>query len=54
MKLAFGKMVGLLKSLPDFQLFKLQPQFGSLVIGFAQAYTLGGERFETITPRGRG
>lgn len=50
----FGKMVGLLKSLPDFQLFKLQPQAGSLVIGFAQAYTLSGERFEIITPRGRG
>ena len=50
----FGKMVGLLKSLPDFQLFKLQPQSGSLVMGFAQAYALSGERFEIITPRGRG
>lgn len=50
----FGKMVGLLKSLPDFQLFHLQPQSGSLVIGFAQAYALSGERFEIITPRGRG
>lgn len=50
----FGKMVDLLKSLPDFQLFKLQPQSGSLVTGFAQAYTLSGERFEIITPRGRG
>lgn len=49
----FGKMVGLLKSLPDFQLFKLQPQSGTLVIGFAQAYTLSGERFETLVPRGR-
>jgi putative heme iron utilization protein len=50
----FGKMVGLLKSLPDFQLFKLQPKSGSLVIGFAQAYTLGGDRFEIVTRRGRG
>ena len=50
----FGKMVGLLKSLPDFQLFRLQAQSGSLVIGFAQAYTLSGDRFEIITPRGRG
>jgi putative heme iron utilization protein len=49
----FGKMVGLLKSLPDFQLFQLQPQSGTLVIGFAQAYTLSGEQFEIITPRGR-
>ena len=50
----FGKMVGLLKSLPDFQLFRLQPQSGSLVVGFGQAYTLSGDRFEIITPRGRG
>lgn len=50
----FGNMVGLLKSLPDFQLFKLQPQSGSLVVGFAQAYTLSGDRFEIISPRGRG
>jgi len=50
----FGKMVGLLKSLPDFQLFRLQPQSGSLVTGFAQAYTLSGDGFEIITPRGRG
>jgi hypothetical protein len=48
----FGKMVGLLKSLPDFQIFKLQPHSGSLVVGFAQAYTLSGDRFEIITPRG--
>ncbi|MCB0153884.1 MAG: pyridoxamine 5'-phosphate oxidase family protein [Anaerolineae bacterium] len=48
----FGKMVGLLKSLPDFQIFQLQPQTGSLVIGFAQAYALSGERFEIIIPPG--
>jgi putative heme iron utilization protein len=50
----FGKMVGLLKSLPDFQLFKLQPRSGSLVLGFGQAYELGGDRFEIITHRDRG
>lgn len=50
----FGKMVGLLKSLPDSQLFRLRPQSGSLVIGFAQAYALSGEWFEIITPRDRG
>ena len=50
----FGKMVGLLKSLPDLQPFKLQPQSGSLVIGFAQAYPLSGEQFEIIALRGRG
>ena len=54
MKPAFGKMVGLLRSLPDFQLCQLQPYAGSLVIGFGQAYTLSDERFEIITPRGHG
>ena len=44
----FGKMVGLLRSLPDFQLFKLQPLSGSLVLGFGQAYELSGERFESL------
>jgi putative heme iron utilization protein len=46
-------MAGLLKSLPDFQLFQLRPQSGSLVTGFGQAYTLSGERFDTIIPRDR-
>ncbi|GAB4440935.1 MAG: hypothetical protein Kow0031_22900 [Anaerolineae bacterium] len=32
----------------------LEPESGSLVTGFGQAYTLSGDRFETITPRGRG
>jgi putative heme iron utilization protein len=50
----FGQMVGLLKSLPDFQLFKLQPQSGSLVLGFGQAYELGGDGFEIIAHRDRG
>lgn len=49
----FGQIAGLLKSLPDFQLFQLRPQAGSLVIGFAQTYTLSGDRFEVISPRGR-
>jgi putative heme iron utilization protein len=49
----FGKIVGLLKSLPDFQLFKLQPQSGTLVLGFGQAYELDGDRFEVIVHRER-
>ena len=49
----FGKMVALLKSLPDFQLFKLIPLAGSLVLGFGQAYELGGDRFEVIAQRNR-
>ncbi len=50
----FGKIVDLLKTLPDFQLFKLRPLSGSLVLGFGQAYTLGGDRFEIMAHRQRG
>ena len=44
----FETMVGLLSSLPDFQLFKLQPISGSLVVGFGQAYDLSGGRFDSL------
>ncbi len=38
-----GKMAGLLRQLPDFLLFQLQPQKGQFVMGFGQAYTLTGD-----------
>lgn len=38
-----GKMAGLLRQLPDFTLFQLQPQSGQFVMGFGQAYTLTGD-----------
>lgn len=44
-----GKMIGLLRQLPDFVLFRLQPQSGQFVMGFGQAFKLTGEaldRFE--------
>ncbi len=37
-----GKMAGLLRQLPDFLLFELQPQSGQFVMGFGQAYSLTG------------
>ncbi|MGB0911156.1 MAG: HugZ family protein [Nitrospirales bacterium] len=37
-----GKMAGLLRQLPDFMLFELQPQSGQFVMGFGQAYALTG------------
>ncbi|MEW5958118.1 MAG: pyridoxamine 5'-phosphate oxidase family protein [Chloroflexota bacterium] len=49
----FGKLVDLLGALPDFQLFKLSPTLGRLVVGFGQAYTLSGEQLDTLTRRGR-
>ena len=50
----FGQMVGLLTSLPDFELFRLEPQSGSLVLGFGQAYEISGERFDELTQRRSG
>jgi len=38
-----GKMAGLLRQLPDFVLFQLQPMSGQFVMGFGQAYTLTGD-----------
>ena len=37
-----GKMIGLLKTLPDFVLFRLVPRSGQFVMGFGQAYHLTG------------
>ena len=47
-----GKMIGLLKTLPDFVLFRLVPERGQFVMGFGKAYRLGGpalDRFEHAT-----
>lgn len=47
-----GKMVALLKQLPDFVLFRLQPASGQFVMGFGQAYRLLGDnldKFELAT-----
>ena len=38
-----GKMAGLLRQLPDFMLFQLQPKSGQFVMGFGKAYTLTGD-----------
>ena len=38
-----GKMAGLLRQLPDFVLFQLQPLSGQFVMGVGKAYTLTGE-----------
>ena len=43
-----GKMIGLLRQLPDFVLFRLSPNAGQFVMGFGQAYKLTGEKFDTF------
>ena len=44
----FGNVVGLLKGLPDFILFRLKPYEGQYVMGFGKAYKLIGENLLTL------
>lgn len=49
----FGETLTLLRTLPDFHLFRFVPFSGSLVIGFGQAYQLTGkglQQLEQIKP----
>ncbi|MFK7892052.1 MAG: HugZ family protein [Granulosicoccus sp.] len=43
-----GKMIGLLRQLPDFVLFRLQPHAGQFVMGFGQAYRLCGPDLDQL------
>ncbi len=43
-----GKMIGLLRQLPDFVLFRLSPNAGQFVMGFGQAFKLSGANFDTF------
>jgi hypothetical protein len=47
----FGKFMGMMRQLKDFHLFKLSPEKGAYVAGFAQAYTLQGEGLSEIKHR---
>lgn len=44
----FGRVIELLRSLPDFVLFDLTPRSGRFVMGFGQAYDLAGERLDRL------
>jgi putative heme iron utilization protein len=41
-----GKMIGLLRTLPDFVLFRLKPSHGQFVMGFGQAFKLAGTKLD--------
>lgn len=41
-----GKMAGLLRQLPDFQLIRLSPVTGQFVMGFGQAYRITGQHLD--------
>lgn len=44
----FGNVVELLRSLPDFVLFRLKPESGRFVMGFGQAFDLTGKNLQTL------
>ncbi|MEM7791094.1 MAG: pyridoxamine 5'-phosphate oxidase family protein [Verrucomicrobiota bacterium] len=44
----FGKMMGFLKTMEDFHLFRLEPSFARLVLGFGKAYDVTGEGLNHI------
>ena len=47
----FGQVIGLMKGLPDFQVFQLKPQAGQFVIGFGAAYRVDTENLDRLLPR---
>ncbi len=49
-----GKMVGFLKTMEDFHLFRLTPQSGRLVLGFGKAYEVGGPGMSELSHIGGG
>ncbi len=50
----FGQVIGLMKGLPDFQLFQLQPQGGQFVIGFGAAYRVNADDLNRLEARRQG
>ena len=50
----FGKIIGFLKTMEDFHLFKLTPKSGRLVLGFGQAYDVCGSGMKDLSHVGAG
>ena len=48
----FGDFFGMLRNMSDFHLYRLSPETGNFVAGFAQAYRLEGEGLSVIKHRG--
>lgn len=47
MQHSHGKTIEVLRSLPDFHLFRLEPQHGNYVRGFGQAFTASGDELHS-------
>ncbi|MCD2449888.1 pyridoxamine 5'-phosphate oxidase family protein [Methylicorpusculum oleiharenae] len=46
----FGEFINFLKQLQDFHLFRLTPQKGNFVQGFARAFTIEGDAMDQLRP----
>jgi len=49
----FGEFFAMIKSFSDFQMCRLSPTKGWLVLGFGQAYTISGKNLDILTHRSR-
>ncbi len=54
MEVRFGNVMGLLRGLGDFVMFRLVPQSGRFVMGFGQAFVLAGEGLRELQHIGSG
>jgi putative heme iron utilization protein len=54
MEARFGNVVGLLRGLGDFVMFRLVPQSGRFVMGFGQAFVLAGDGLRELQHIGPG
>jgi len=54
MEARFGNVVGLLRGLGDFVMFRLVPQSGRFVMGFGQAFVLAGAGLRELQHIGPG
>jgi heme iron utilization protein len=48
----FGEIIKMLRSLPDFRIFKLTPQHGQFVTGFGAAYKITGDDLNHLIHQG--
>ena len=48
MTTTFGKDVAMLHKMADFDIFKITPQKGLLILGFGQAYSIDGDDLSQV------
>lgn len=46
----FGNLIGMLRQLPDFQIFQLKPVAGNFIVGFGAAYAVDSADLSRLIP----